>query len=520
MEAPRSNKNSITTSTVQQDGGESNETRMTQPPPHMSNEDAVTEESISPIPPSAPTKPQLRRRLFDKLRTKRRQMIVQHHNQYNNSDIGSGGGGGDDATSGDVTIENDGSTGPIGTTTGSTKIKTKKPSLVTHYYRVDTVPRKALQLPPRHKNSQNIGTTASFLSDDTTRNTTTNTTTTTTATAAVGSNLMDTTRTSTSTSTAGLTHHHSPPSVMNGKKRRNQNQDRVVNVILPGVPSYEEDWARDTHDYFNLIILVPVTVLNIMNWNWDILLSIGNNHNSNHRQNSRHQNSNDLGYMEYYEQMFDTVQYAWTGDWFDIFFYCTAAYFIIDLLWIIILPICVKSPSTIIQHHIAVLLYIMIPYVHPNFRFCMGACMTVEINTWFLIARRVFNKQGFPPWTLIELNSWLSIRVKVISIFFYLTWISIRCILYPGLLIPFFKLWRTHTQQTGTVLHLISAACLLHVAFCLLNLKWSYELLMSKIRYFRRQYILRKQQLRHDRNHPHSNNRYHYQPDPSISEGL
>jgi hypothetical protein len=471
---------------------------------NIKSNDIVTAAETTDVPtltpPAAPTKPQLRRRLFEKLRTKRRQMITQHHHQY-------------DTTNATLEEENDGNL----TSSGNAKAVMKKQSLVTHYYRVDTVPRKTLQLPRKKYNKNNATTTSTaFVVENEPPIHDTNATSNTTGT----------------TTTSAL--RHSPQSIMNNKKRRNHppHHEKVVNVILPGVPSYEEDWARDTHDYFNLIILVPVTVLNIMNWNWDILLSLGNNNNSNNHHHHHHRNnhnSDNIGYLEYFEQMVDTLQSAWTGDWFDIFFYFTAAYFIIDLLWIIILPICVKSPSTIIQHHIAVLLYIMIPYMHPHVRFCMGACMSVEINTWFLIARRVFNKQGFPPWTLIELNSWLSIRVKVISIFFYLTWISIRCILYPGLLIPFYKFSRDHTKQTGTVFHLISAACVLHAAFCLLNLKWSYELLMSKIRYFRRQYVQRKQQLRYDRNHPQNHNSsgdklssssHRYQQDPSISEGL
>lgn len=495
----RSNINGHEYTSISQQEGDKNDDEISN---NIKRNDIVTtsETTVVPTltPPAAPTKPQLRRRLFEKLRTKRRQMITQHHHQYDTTNA--------------TLEESDGNL----TSSGNVKAVMKKQSLVTHYYRVDTVPRKTLQLPRNKKHNKSNTTSAAFMMEnqppihDTTKK----------------SNLVDTTGTTTAL-------RHSPLSIMNNQKRRNQSHhhEKVVNVILPGVPSYEEDWARDTHDYFNLIILVPVTVLNIMNWNWDILLSLGNsnNHHHHHRNNNHSSNNNDyIGYMEYIEQMVDTLQSAWTGDWFDIFFYFTAAYFIIDLLWIIILPICVKSPSTIIQHHIAVLLYIMIPYIHPHFRFCMGACMSVEINTWFLIARRVFNKQGFPPWTLIELNSWLSIRVKVISIFFYLTWISIRCILYPGLLIPIYKFSRDHTKQTGTVFHLISAACVLHAAFCLLNLKWSYELLMSKIRYFRRQYVQRKQQLRYDRNHPqnHNNNNtdksssHRYQQDPSISEGL
>ena len=110
----------------------------------------------------------------------------------------------------------------------------------------------------------------------------------------------------------------------------------------------------------------------------------------------------------------------------------------------------------------------------------MGACLIVEINTWLLIARRVFNKQGFGPW-VIDL-SFFSIRVKLISIFFYVTWIGIRNILYPLLL----KLmWDLYLENKDT--H--SAECIiglvLHCIFCVLNYKWTFDLFMSKWRSFK-----------------------------------
>jgi hypothetical protein len=137
--------------------------------------------------------------------------------------------------------------------------------------------------------------------------------------------------------------------------------------VLPGVIKHEDDWARDSHDFFNLIVLIPIVALNVMNWNWEILMNLKKK---------------------------QTVADAWTGEWFDLFFWATLSYFVADLLWIIIVPTSVKSPSVIVQHHIATMLYILIPYHTPSVRWCMGACMSVEINTWFLIARRVFNKQG------------------------------------------------------------------------------------------------------------------------------
>jgi TLC domain len=273
-----------------------------------------------------------------------------------------------------------------------------------------------------------------------------------------------------------------------------------VKVILPGVPRYEEDWARDSHDFFNLIVLIPVTVLNVMNWNWDMLWA-------------------RLAAAKNLPSAMMALKAAWTGDWFDLFFGVTAGYFVIDMLWILIVPVCVKSPSVILQHHVAVLIFILIPYHHAAVRYCMGACMSVEVNTWFLIARRVFNKQGFPPWTIFN-SSWLSIRVKVISIFFYLTWISIRCVLYPALLVPFYQHWRDLSLKTGTWRNNLLPAVPLHAAFCLLNLKWTYELLMSKLRYFRRQILYYQHQRRHGNG---ANGQYRQNlgsPDPSVSSGL
>ena len=154
--------------------------------------------------------------------------------------------------------------------------------------------------------------------------------------------------------------------------------------LLPGLPFDkkrsklqndigDDENARDIHDFFNLICLVPVVILNGINWNWDILL---------------------------YELKFvggkKTIQDAWLNhsDHFPLFFAITIAYFVADLLWVILIPNCVKSPNVIIQHHIATLIYLIIPYKYPSETgWLMGACLSVEINTWLLIARRVFNKQ-------------------------------------------------------------------------------------------------------------------------------
>ena len=168
-------------------------------------------------------------------------------------------------------------------------------------------------------------------------------------------------------------------------------------VVLPGVPKHDDDWARDSHDFFNLVVLIPIIILNIMNFNVDKL--IGFYTNPGRRQ------KNELAFAD-----------AYTGEFFEIFFYSVLLYFVVDLVWILLVPKCVKSPATIYQHHIVTMLYILskrfswyffwfqvvkaslkklskahsfcrclcltlVPWYRPELRWCMGVCMSVEVRT-------------------------------------------------------------------------------------------------------------------------------------------
>jgi hypothetical protein len=241
--------------------------------------------------------------------------------------------------------------------------------------------------------------------------------------------------------------------------------DPKDHLVLPGLPKYDNDFNRDAHDFFNLIVLVPVVILNMLNWNWDVLLDFSSKGRS--------------------LKLID----AWTEEWFDLFWWVTLSYFVVDMVWVAWIPSCVRSPGTIIKHHIATLIYIMVPYKYSAARPFMGACMSVEINTWFLIARRIFNKQGFSPW-VVQLPGTVSpsysIRIKFISIFFYVTWISIRCVLYP------FLLWYFAIMSMKSVRSVYTAVLPIHFIFCVLNLRWTYDLCMSKILYWKRLHASRK----------------------------
>ena len=307
--------------------------------------------------------------------------------------------------------------------------------------------------------------------------------------------------TSTATATGKRMHRRirrsrSAPPVYNRKNNNRSlvNQhfeiDKENHVLLPGVPVHDDDFARDLHDFFNLIVLVPIVVLNFLNWdwnwNWDTFTTTltsfisscisgsGNNNINNHNGHGNTlKNVENIPFVN-----------AWTGEYFQYFFWTTVAYFLVDMIWVSVIPRCVKSPSTIITHHIAVFVYLSIPYLYPQCRFLMGVCMSVELNTWFLIARRVFNKQGTPPWKF-DIPYLISVRVKLISIFFYTTWISIRCIVYPYVLyVLAFKL--LPHKDYADIKYTLIAAILLQSVFCWLNAKWSFQLLNSKLRQWKK----------------------------------
>mmetsp|Transcript_2876 Transcript_2876/g.5333 ORF Transcript_2876/g.5333 Transcript_2876/m.5333 type:complete len:315 (-) Transcript_2876:948-1892(-) len=254
----------------------------------------------------------------------------------------------------------------------------------------------------------------------------------------------------------------SAPARIGNRKRRLLVEDHYRvdpddKKLLPGLQVNDDDWERDIHDFFNLVSLVPVVVLNVINWNWDILL-------------------------DPYSKK--TMQQAWTGEWFPLFFAITSGYFVSDLIWVLLVPQCVKSPGVIIQHHLATLIYLIIPYRFPEDRWLMGACLSVELNTWLLIARRVFNKQGFGPWVINV--SFFSIRIKLISVLFYVTWFFIRCYIYPSILKVLWTLWFTQWKKTGAIFNSqYVVALILHFIFCVLNFKWTFDLFMSKWRALR-----------------------------------
>ena len=100
----------------------------------------------------------------------------------------------------------------------------------------------------------------------------------------------------------------------------------------------------------------------------------------------------------------------------------------------------------------------------------MGACLSVEINTFFLILRRVVYKRK------------LVLLTETVTACFYLSWILIRCFIYPAIMVTFVKLAIGVVRETNQLWHWPMMFIPVHFVLCVLNLKWSYDLFMPIIR--------------------------------------
>eukprot|EP00522_Entomoneis_paludosa_P010999 CAMPEP_0172462736 /NCGR_PEP_ID=MMETSP1065-20121228/44778_1 /TAXON_ID=265537 /ORGANISM="Amphiprora paludosa, Strain CCMP125" /LENGTH=271 /DNA_ID=CAMNT_0013218479 /DNA_START=107 /DNA_END=922 /DNA_ORIENTATION=+ len=196
---------------------------------------------------------------------------------------------------------------------------------------------------------------------------------------------------------------------------------------------YVDERQRDIHDIFNLVALIFVITSAAMDWDYGLLFQ-------------------GLGSL------------AYTGEYFWWTWGLFVGYLLIDCLWVILIPECVKIPKMIVQHHIVVIIYMMAPIIFPEYKWFMGALLSVELNTWFLIARRFVYKKK------------ITILSYPASLCFYASWIIIRCYFYPAILVQFIQLADIRIRETGKFWHWPMIFIPFHFALCCLNLKWSIDL--------------------------------------------
>ena len=99
----------------------------------------------------------------------------------------------------------------------------------------------------------------------------------------------------------------------------------------------------------------------------------------------------------------------------------------------------------------------------------MGALLSVEINTWFLIMRRILHKSRGS-------GQQSPVLVKLVSICFYVSWIVIRVFLYPAIMVQYLLYAHEAIVETGRYFHTPMVCIPVHFALCVLNIKWTYDL--------------------------------------------
>lgn len=96
------------------------------------------------------------------------------------------------------------------------------------------------------------------------------------------------------------------------------------------------------------------------------------------------------------------------------------------------------------KHHIVAIMYLSGPIFWPHYRWVMGGCLSVEINTWLMIARRVMYKRKDQIPAFVE---------DIISYLFFVTWIIIRIFVYPFIMYLFITMWLILVGETGKLFH-------------------------------------------------------------------
>ena len=125
------------------------------------------------------------------------------------------------------------------------------------------------------------------------------------------------------------------------------------------------------------------------------------------------------------------------------------------------------------QHHIVAMIYLSAPIIFPRYRWVMGAVLSVELNTWFLICRRLVYRSNYCPSGYSKVSPVICTSVSTL---FYITWVAIRCYLYPHVLVLFFQMWKEEIEIEKKYFFWELLFIPVHAVLCVLNLKWTYDL--------------------------------------------
>lgn len=159
----------------------------------------------------------------------------------------------------------------------------------------------------------------------------------------------------------------------------------------------------------------------------------------------------------------------------------TIAYYVMDFAFIYTVPSCVRSPSTIMSHHVAALVLLSVSIAMPKLRLGYAGNLVIELNTFLLIARRA-------QWVR---STWPA-RV-IVGALFYASWFVIRLGVYPCIALWIYGQWAPHCDDMrGTAnawyvpycdygANIVTAVLFAQLALVALNVKWTVELVSKAL---------------------------------------
>jgi hypothetical protein len=189
---------------------------------------------------------------------------------------------------------------------------------------------------------------------------------------------------------------------------------QLKDVLLSAIRHLQQSSSSRLHDIFNLVSIGAINLLNFANL--------------------------------HYQQGFMPL------------FLSTMLYTVADILFITVWPESVKSPTSIVVHHLITAAYMFVPLLLPQHRWFFSWALLVEANTWTQIARRTLPIPG-------------------LNTLFYATWVGLRLVMYPILsAVVWREWWRSAATLAQRDTVLLLSGCM-QTFLTGMNYYWSAQLL-------------------------------------------
>lgn len=153
---------------------------------------------------------------------------------------------------------------------------------------------------------------------------------------------------------------------------------------------------------------------------------------------------------------------------FEGYYLLFQTYVVVDTVWISVVPGSTTThPLPIIIHHVLTFIFALTPLVDKQFAWHMAVTLLVEVNTLLLTLKRNVSSS--------------SLVFKVINLLFYVTWISLRLVCFPILVVFFYQEWRRYSESIGTSFNFIMLAPIFQFLITALSFKWTYDMVMKQL---------------------------------------